>query len=112
MNDIQNSDFHIASQLHLRTKKIIITLNLILLMSGPQENTSDSTVSKKYFRGFICLQNPTDTSYTDFENQNYLQITIYKMSGQNYLEWSQFVEMYLRGVGVIRLFERICNCSK
>lgn len=64
-------------------------------MAGSQENTSDSTVSKNNSAG----QNISDASHTAFDNQNSLQITIHKLNGQNFLQWSQSIKMYLRGRG-------------
>ena len=57
-------------------------------MAGPQ-NTSYSTVSKNSSGGSSVLQNPQDTSYTIFDNQKSLQITIHKLNGQIFLQWSQ-----------------------
>lgn len=42
----------------------------------------------------------TGASNLSFENQPSLQITIHKLNGQNFLQWSRSVTLYLRGRGL------------
>lgn len=56
--------------------------------------TSDDTSADS-----LIIKNSSDTSPASFDHQNSLQITIHKLNGQNFLQWSQSVKMYLRGRG-------------
>ena len=52
------------------------------------DTTADSTINKG-----------SSNASPSFDHQNSLQITIHKLNGQNFLQWSQSVKMYLRGRG-------------
>lgn len=63
---------------------------------NPTAYVSDDTSADSFIN-----DTTSNVSSTSLDHQNSLQITIHKMNGQNFLQWSQSVKMYLQGRGCL-----------